>query len=278
MKNPITRPIFAGMTMLAVSALHTNAALVAYDGFDYPAGTIVGDNGGTGWSGAWANGTGGVASLSANSTDNSLSFSQSLITDGSKYLFSSINTAGNRDLVTTINMANATLYYTMLLRVSAGADVVDMRTEFYTGAGATSNMRANVGITNGALFVSAATGGYAPAGNSGVAAGLVAADTTYLLAMKRNSAGISASLILADGDLSKLAAEPATWDVVHVGASGVTFNSFRIVANGTDGGILMDEVRIATSWNGAVTGLAIPEPSAALLGGLGLLALLRRRR
>jgi hypothetical protein len=58
----------------------------------------------------------------------------------------------------------------------------------------------------------------------------------------------------------------ANFDTIYLreggGGDGWTFSNFSIAENGTDTGFFA----------------AVPEPSAALLGGLGLLALLRRRR
>ena len=51
-------------------------------------------------------------------------------------------------------------------------------------------------------------------------------------------------------------------------SAGDTNFSFRPLINGGSLGLQVNAVQVLT----------IPEPSAALLGGLGLLALLRRRR
>lgn len=53
-------------------------------------------------------------------------------------------------------------------------------------------------------------------------------------------------------------------------SSGVTLTSLRLLMNSSgDGGLRIDELRIATDWDSAVRGIVIPEPSTyALLGGL----------
>ena len=65
-------------------------------------------------------------------------------------------------------------------------------------------------------------------------------------------------------------------------ATGVEFESIRLLTNSsaanTGGGIRIDEIRIATDWASAVSGLVIPEPSSLLLVGLGGLAMVARRR
>ena len=59
-------------------------------------------------------------------------------------------------------------------------------------------------------------------------------------------------------------------------ATPTALNLFRQNSGANDGNVSIDEVRVGTA--AADMFATIPEPSAALLGGLGLLALLRRRR
>ncbi|NNC89449.1 MAG: PEP-CTERM sorting domain-containing protein [Akkermansiaceae bacterium] len=257
-----------------------DAALIAYEDFDYGSGvnlTTETANNGSGWTAAWA--TTGPSGLTTSGTGQSLWFGQNppLITDGSTHVISSTNRGNERDWNTTVDLATENLYFTALVHVFSGASVVDMRAEFWDGAGASGNMRGNVGITDGDLYVHASTGGYNPAGGDS-AAGVLAGNTTYLLAMKRTTSGISASLITADGNSSTFASEPGVWQVNDPGASGVDLTSIRLIANGTDGGIRLDELRIATDWDSAVSGLVIPEPGSAALLGLGGLLLASRRR
>ena len=261
-----------------------NAALIASEDFNY-AGSISGQNGGTGWSGAWA-GTGAGGNLLTSGTGQSLYFGQSpaLTSDGSTHVWSESNKGNERDFTTTIPLNTQTLYFTALVRAyasstSGGASEADLRFGFFTGAGASGNMRANVGISNGTLFAAATADGYLL---GDTAAGAFVDDTTYLLAMKRvggASGAIFASLIEADGNSATLAAEPVSWQVTELGASGVTLTSLRFLTNGDgDGGIRIDDLRIATDWDSAVAGIVVPEPSSSALLGLGGLLLVARRR
>lgn len=267
----------------ALMAGSLNAALIADENFNY-AGSISGQNGGTGWSGAWA-GT-GVSNLTTSGTGQSLYFGQSpaLTSDGSTHVWSESSKGNERDFTTSIPLASQTLYFTALVRAyagtsSGGASEADLRFGFFDGLGATGNNRANVGITDGTLFAASATDGY---GAGGTAAGAFVDDTTYLLAMKRvggASGAIFASLIEADGNSATLAAEPSSWQVTQAGVSGVTLQSLRFLTNGDgDGGIRIDELRVATDWDSAVAGIVIPEPSSSALLGLGGLLLAARRR
>jgi hypothetical protein len=255
----------------ATVSVPANGAPIAYDPFDYAAGVSLSSgvgSAGSGWSAAWETAVAGVPGLLTNDPIRSLAFGQAppdgLIGDGGNHIFSDTNRGSRRDFSTAVDLAGQTLFMTALVRASSGADQVDLRAEFFDGAGATGNMRANVGISDGLLYAhgggSGSAGlGYLPSGAAS-AGGLFADETTYLLAMKRTSSAISAALIPADGNLDTMTSEPV-WQVVHNQPSGVDLTSLRLIANGTDGGIRLDELRIASDWEGSVAGLAVPEPS-----------------
>lgn len=72
--------------------------------------------------------------------------------------------------------------------------------------------------------------------------------------------------------------DPTSWLYTET-ITGVdnTFTNLQLKVGGPNGNYpAIDEIRVGETW-ADVTGV-IPEPSSALLGGLGLLALLRRRR
>ncbi len=255
------RLALSASAVAAAAILNVHATQIAHEPFAYAGGvnlTTETADGGSGWTAAWE--STGISGLVTSGTSRSLWFGQDpvLASDGSNHVFSDLNRGNRRDFTTAVNLGSQTLYFTALVHVYAGAGVVDLRAEFWDGAGASGNMRGNVGISDGDLYVHASSSGYKPV-EAGVAAGLVANETTYLLAMKRTGTGISAALIPATGDLGSLASEPA-WQATHAGVSAVSLRSIRFIANGTGGGIRIDELRIATSWSGAVDGLAIPEP------------------
>ena len=154
------------MTVVAVMAAGSaQAAQIAYDDFDYGGGvnlTVDTNNNGPGWANDWNTSIGG-GGLTTSGTDQSLYFDQSpaLITDGSTHLWSESNKGNERDWSTAIDLGSETMYFSMLLRTygTGAAGIVDMRAEFFDGASATGNMRANVGISDGSLFAAGSTGG-----------------------------------------------------------------------------------------------------------------------
>jgi hypothetical protein len=282
-----SRAIGLGCLLVGASSA-ANAALVAYEDFDYAGSTnltLSNDNNGTGWDAAWA--TTGVSGLTTSGSGKSLYFDQGsngLETDGSTHVWTESSKGNERDFTGTVSLNSEVLYFTALVRgyssaTSGGATEADLRFTFHTGTGASGSMRANVGITDGTLFAAAATDGY---GSGDTEANAFLDDTTYLLAMRRDSSSIRASLIAADGDASSFASQPGTWQVNQAGATGAGLTSIRFVTNGDgDGGLRVDEMRIATDWDSAVNGLIlVPEPSSyALLAGLlALTSVMIRRR
>jgi len=276
MKKPYIIALF-----LTTSPL-SQAALISYEGFDYGTGvnlTTETANNGTGWTAAWA--TTGVSGLTTSSNSQSLYFSQSpaLTSDGSTHVWSESSKGNERDFTTSVDLGTETFYFTALVRdYGGGAGVAQMRANFFDGAGASGNMRANIGIDGGTLFVDGNTAGY---GVGGTLASAFATNTTYLLAMKRTGASIFGALIPADGSAGTLAAEPV-WQVQDNVVTGVDLTSIRLLTNSTNAssgaGIRIDELRVATDWDSAVAGIAVPEPSSAALIGLGGLAMILRRR
>lgn len=275
-----------GIGCFLIGASSVNAAMIAYEDFNYGGGTnltLSTDNNGTGWDSAWA--TTGVSGLTTSGSGQSLFFDQGsngLTTDGSTHVWSESSKGNERDFTGTVSLSSEVLYFTALVRgyssgTSGGASEADLRFTFHTGSGASGSMRGNVGITDGTLFAAAASDGY---GSGDTEANAFLDDTTYLLAMRRDSSSIRASLIAADGDASSFASQPVTWQVNQAGATGASLTSIRFLTNGDgDGGIRIDDLRIATDWDSAVSGIVVPEPSSyALMGGLLAMGVIMIRR
>jgi hypothetical protein len=70
----------------------------------------------------------------------------------------------------------------------------------------------------------------------------------------------------------------ASTDIVKMYVNGSLTNTFTGLNLGTDDQYISFHARNSIAYIDNLSITAIPEPSAALLGGLGLLALLRRRR
>lgn len=258
--------IYLGTALADVTSLTEPVpGLVAYEDFDYAGGaslTAEATNGGTGWAADWKAATGVAASHTTSGTCKSLHFGQSpdLVAGNGTHVWTESEKGNQRDYSSAIDLTTESLYLTALVRAyagtsSGGASEADLRFELFDGAGATGNMRANVGISDGTLFASAATDGYL-AGDTN--ANAFADNTTYLMVMKRDGNGIHASLIEADGLYSTLESEPVSWQVTESGATGADLKSIRMLTDGDgDGGLRVDELRIATSWSTAIGSLVV---------------------
>ncbi|QTN31154.1 PEP-CTERM sorting domain-containing protein [Akkermansiaceae bacterium] len=91
--------------------------------------------------------------------------------------------------------------------------------------------------------------------------------TTVILGTQTINAAGTYSIDISGASLS---ADDTSQSWVSAGNGGLRFMFFETTSGTNADGLQIDSLR--------VIGTAIPEPSAALLGGLGLLALLRRRR
>jgi len=245
-----------------------------YDDFDYASGIYLynATDGGQGFNNAWYGAEGSTANWRMTGTGRSLFFDQlstseyGLISDGSGHIWCEYSCQNGRDFSSSLPASST--YCTMLVRgYDGGASVAQMRIEFYSSTGATGNMRLNAGIDQGTLFVSPSVKGY----SKGTTLPNAFQDgKTYLLAMKRTSSAVYASLIEADGDPSTLLSEP-TWQIASSGTTGVSFQSIKLLGNNTNpntgAGIRVDEIRIADSWEDAVDGIRYDEGSQSIAIG-----------
>jgi len=246
-----------------------------YDDFDYASGIYLynATDGGQGFSGVWGGEEGSSANWRMTGTGRSLYFDQNstsntygLISDGSGHIWCEYSCYNLRNF--TSSLPASSTYCTMLVRgYDGGASVAQMRIEFYSSTGAIGNMRLNAGIDQGTLFVSHIDKGYS---QGTTLPNALQDEKTYLLAMKRTSSAVYASLIEADGDPNTLLSEP-DWQITSSGTTGVSFQSIKLLGNNTNpntgAGIRVDEIRIADSWEDAVDGMRYDEGSQSIAIG-----------
>jgi len=239
----------------------------AYDGFDYAssANLAATSSGGTGWIDGWAADSGAGTSLTASGSGKSLFFGQSangLIVDGSTHVWLESSKGNTRNFAKIIDTHEDPLYFSALVRdYGGGAASVDLSVQLYDGLDGSGTLRGNFGFTNGTLYASTESSGF---GAGEFAADSFATETTYLLVGKRDSSGLSVSLIPADGNASTLAAEPV-WQLTDAEAYSANLRSIRILTGGDGGGagLRIDELQIATDWAGVVDGLLFEEPASS---------------
>lgn len=297
-----------GASLLAISSAHS--AAVVYESFQFspPDTTLTGNPGGTGLSGNWT-----VAST-ATQTSN-LTYG-SLVTSDSAILASGYNTSSARVGIGASTLSgllsdSGGLWMSFLYRYGSSAtntrfaiglgdsylsangnlfdedsnaataeQAIGFAAVYNTGNGDIpmiwdSNTYDGGNINGDPTFVTPPTTN--PGLTSGSAAGYglnPTSDTTYLIVLHAQwgadgSTNDTVTLYTPGADLT-LGAPVATYQAI---VSQDSFDTLFFTADQTIG--TLDEIRIGASYADVAP---IPEPSVALLGGFGLVALLRRRR
>jgi hypothetical protein len=261
------------------------AALLAYEGFDYAAGNVNGANGGTGWNGAWTASpspvyesvvTGTPLSYSGGSLSLSGSGTALSITGGTDGIL-------NRGFVGT--GSGTEIYFAFLFQSVSGSG-----NEFIHFYLSDDSDRFNSGGI-GDFFTTASDAHFGVRTNDGSTDSTAASSlsytpgTTYLLVGRLStdgSAGATADIIdQVDLWVNPTSLTPGLASVTVNASTGLSIGQFdtfssRMVNFSDPDQILIDELRIGTDFASVVT---VPEPSTGLLlalGGLGLLALRRR--
>ena len=288
--------------IFAILALQqTSAALLIHENFAYTAGGINGIAAtGTGLSGNWAT---SVSSGSAtyNVQASSLAFTGHFTSSGRSLAMSSGN-AGEKRAAATVSAslpANSTFYASSLMTLNlAGTYFNDWAVEqrFNTasnGAEATSSGR-NSFSTNGSGATANRRAGVSVDGSVVSSGNVVAAGTLYLFVTTYTSDATNVTsatmygftvadyaTYLTNSTAANAAANLATYRTFTVTETGgqtrplADFDFLQFTING--GPVAQfDDFRLGTQITDVVN--VIPEPGMALLGSLGLLALLRHRR
>lgn len=291
-----------GMTQITASF----AATVIYEGFDYDTGTNAGNGGTTevGLTGTWTdsgNNTTSVISGSLAWGDLATS-GNSLDTPGGQNHFMGARSISTTALSDTGLLDNgATVWFSALMGYDSGGNRTNARLGFAlsTQGFATSNFDYNF-TTAGATGLGVTVGRFDAIngkivatqfrddtfGNSGFAGNvfgntgsaiLPGANTNidYALIVGRITWGATAldndviDIFLPGTDLALPASVHSSLSVV------VDQSGYDTITMARGDAMVMDEIRFGSDFASVVP---VPEPSAALLGAIGALALLRRRR
>ncbi len=246
-------------SVLAAFGLGTSsatAALLAYDGIDYPVGSIVGQNGGFGFANAWSPQTTYNPGLNgANVVADSLTYTGLAVGGGALESLPNYEFA-DRELFDP-GQATGVYYLSFLIAKNPSA----------SGYGGLSFWGDNNGGENGFLGYSNtgdvndnATGPAAPIAD-------VPSDATLLVYRMDLDTG------LFDLYVNPIvgAAEPFP-NGTFTGPGG----GLQAVGLNAEGGFLLDEIRLGDTFADVTP--AVPEPSAALLSLIGLAVAFHRRR
>ncbi len=261
-KNRILALLITGTAALGFAS-SANAALIAYEGFDYPqqTGLASSANTGTGWTASWN---------SDSWRTNSSGFGEI----GTGLTYSTLSTVGqaarnennfNQSFRSFAPQAATGTYYISFLMQKDTTDANSFGVSLFNGA-SEQNFMGN-----------ANSGNFSVAGQGAVVSStaITANATTFFVARYNMVSGIAHFWL--DPSLSGTPTDASAFN----GAGGTSFTAFAFdsvrLGKFGDGSGYLDEIRIGTTYADIAP---IPEPStvALLFGGLGALVLMRRRR
>jgi hypothetical protein len=294
-----------GALLLASTTPTTQAQIVAYEGFDYAAGTqlngLNGGTGGAGWGTTWSATSAAIATNSATG----LTFGSLPTTGGSVVLGNPTGSTGptassqrllNGTLTSIVGGAGTVwvslLYQNWSTDNGGLSGFREAKLALFSGATANANGTANV---NGTERLDIGTPNTYAAGASDTLTlwqGSTFASSGIATARGNNPANTAFLLLRLDFDATTandtayawfntgVDSEPSTGTAVTFTAQDLTsINALRLQAgnlnaSGTNAVWAADELHVGRSWADVVT---VPEPSTWAMLGLGGLALLARR-
>jgi len=302
MKYNKTLTTLAAAAGLLAAAGTASAAAIIYEGFDYSNGALAGNGPATGLSGTWSSAGSNTPNVFG-SGGSGLSFTGLTTTGGAAGRASASGGAHSGIALTgaaqtALTQSGTSIFFTVLVRTDRNS----VGNENFTFAFGTDTLDTTTGADGGVAAAIASSGngfGFSmnnftnSGGNDSTSdfhgyqsvGGTVSRSTSYL------DTGTSVQTLLLAGQIDWVATGNDTLSLFNIGDVTATAlpTAFATMSADFNQSLFdtisfesrqigkIDEIRFGTSWSDV--GLAVvPEPSAALLGGLGLLALLRRRR
>lgn len=286
-----------GAATLLAAALPASAQLIAYEGFDYAAGTdnIPGLNGGTGFAAAWGTGA-GTESVLASSMAYTDGLGNILQTTGGSGYFTGTPAATSMSRSLSAARGDGTTTWISFVAQRFGPDAYwAASVQFRSGDTGGTTEKITVGEiseNNATLGADAANnwwGLFNQAGAGGSAAntadGYLVTNLTFVLLRVDNGVGATDSVRMWLNPNLNVAPDDLSASVTLSGLD-LTFDRIRIFSRNGGSGFAnaelgVDELRLGETFADVSAFTAVPEPStyAALLGAatLGFVAYRRRR-
>ena len=287
MKTPRILKNLSLSALALAGAASSNAALVVYEPFGMASGSLSGQaTSGIGLSGNWSsNDSVNVTAVNPDTLNHG-----SLANSGGQANVLPENGGNNASATTDSDLENAgllangaTLWFSVVVDIGTTGN---QHSGFGFGTAAVNGNFSGLQMSggDGVGIYSKGAGIQATGWNSGAISNgnsfNVATDSTQLLVGKIEWGALdtdSETITLYNPSLSTLALPDAGSTVSIAAFDQTALNIISFSHRGTDSAdpFIFDEIRFGDSY-AAVT--PVPEPSAALLGAIGFLALLRRRR
>lgn len=275
-------------SILAAAFSRSDAALIAYEDFSYTAGlSIIGLNGGTGWSpsSAWAGNNPSSGSITRVISSNTITYDLNGFTYGGGNSFEITGTDLSRVADRTVDRSGLTvgqdIYFSYIFQAEGGTG--NLNSSAFSSIYARGS--AGISTTNGNALITGVSGGRAGARTGSTTSTgtspVLQYDTTYLIAGRLSGwdgTAYRTTSIWLNPDLNSLGTPTATStnDASGIGEFfGVVFRINGLESTGTT--VYFDDLRIGTTWNAVV----IPEPSAIgflFAAGLAWVIIRRHRR
>ncbi|MEM1026925.1 MAG: PEP-CTERM sorting domain-containing protein [Planctomycetota bacterium] len=270
----------AGALVLSLGAFGmlagtTQAAVVAYEGFDYTVpNTVDSLNGGTGWTGAWSDLNGGtghtfdIVSPGQTYTDgtNDLVVSGNAMIEDEQNTGSAVNGSNYRRTFDNTGLAGdgTDLWVSYVVNIEGGGS------HGFHLANSDANFGTQISRTSGDVW-------RLQVGGTGVNSTINAGGQTLVLLKIDYSNAANSDVVSVWFNPSDISTEPLTSsaDLQLTGQNIANNSQLRFFAGNFPTSVTYDEIRIATTFEDAVP---IPEPGTMALGAAGLAMLARRRR
>jgi hypothetical protein len=241
--------------LIAAIPASLQADLVAYDGFNYTAGSLPGNSGGTGWSNAWSAGQWGSAGVAETGLTYA-SGGQSLVTSGGA---ATLTVAGQGAYRTPTSALNSGSVYISFLADRTAANSSYLGLSLFSG----STEKVFIGAGNSETVWGAQIKATETQCNS-----TVATSATPTLLVTKLDYGPTGAGTLSLYVNPSLTAEPGAASASG-SFSSLSWDRIRIQADGFGG---IDEIRIGTSYADVTS--SVPEPGTLALLATGLFGLL----
>lgn len=270
------------LTATAILPSISQAALIASESFNigvgqYTAGVVAPQNPtATGFTGGWANvqGTVDVVTSGLNYSNGSGTVADS---GGALQANASTGERAIRSLSVPFTSTTTGIYYMSVMLKLTNSPTGYNAFELNNGANGDATRALQLGQSSNNFTAAGSTNfGLRLNDTASISLNLGAMDTnTHLFVMKFTFGDTANSdSITVWNNPSDLTSEVSSGAGQTLGGININFDRMA-VGSFIAGSSSADEFRLGTEWRDVTT---VPEPSAALLGGLGVLGLLRRRR